>query len=72
MKHTKSKSSRGLVTKRIVYRNRQRPHDRPQELRIDVRRDEIVDTDHAAVMVAVRTSVSLNNVKIVEISGVDR
>ncbi len=34
MKHTKSKRSRGLVTTRIVYGDRRRPHDRAQELKV--------------------------------------
>lgn len=72
VKHTKSKSRRGLVAKRIVYRNRRRPHDRPQELKIDVRRDETVDTCDAAAMVAVRTSIPMSNVKIIEIVGLER
>lgn len=72
MKHTKSKSRRGLVTKRIVYRDRRRPHARLQELKIDVRRDDIVDPAYAAAMVAVRTSTPLNNVAIIAITELDR
>lgn len=71
MKHTKSKSRRGLVTRRIVYRNRERPHDRPQQLNVDVRHGETVDPDYAAAMVAVRTSIPLRNVKIIKIMELD-
>lgn len=67
MKRTKSKKSRGLVTRRIVYRNRQHPGDRPQEVKIDVRRGERVDNDYAAAMVAVRTGTPLADVAILEI-----
>lgn len=69
MKHTRSKSSRGLVTRRIVFTNRKRPRDRPQKMEVDVRRNETIDEDYAAAMVATRTSVALADVKIVEITG---
>lgn len=69
MKHTRSKSSRGLVTRRIVFTNRKRPRDRPQEMEVDVRRNETIDKDYAAAMVATRTSMALADVKIVEITG---
>lgn len=55
------------MTRRIVYQNRQRPHDRPPELKVDVRRGETIDDDYAAAMVAVRTSVRLEDVKIVKV-----
>jgi len=71
VKRTKSKRAGGLVTRRIVYGNRLCPHDRPQELRVDVRRGELIDTDYAAAMVAVRTSLSLHNVKIFAIEGAE-
>ncbi len=32
MKHTKSKKSRGLVAKSIVYKSNKHPHDRSREL----------------------------------------
>lgn len=50
MKHLKSKSRRGLVTRRIVYRNRAHSRDRPQEIRADVRRGEVIDAGYAAAM----------------------
>ncbi len=62
VKRTKSKRSRGLVTRRIVYQNHQHPHDRPQELKVDIRDGETIDADYAAAMVAVRTGISLHNV----------
>lgn len=68
MKHTKSKSSRGLVTMRIVFKNRKRLHDPPQELKVDLLRGERIDESYAAAMVAVRTSTPLADVKIVEIT----
>ncbi|MGH3903943.1 MAG: hypothetical protein ACRDTE_07130 [Pseudonocardiaceae bacterium] len=68
MKHTKSKNSRGLVTRRIVFKNRKRPHDRPQELTVDLRRGERIEESYAAAMVAVRTSTPLADVKIVHIA----
>lgn len=71
MKHTKSKKSRGLVTKIIAYKSSKRPHDRPQELKVDVPRGEIIDPSYAAAMVAVRTSIPLEDVNIVKIAGVD-
>lgn len=66
-KRTKSKRSRGLVTRRIVYRNRKHSEGRPQEVKIDVRRGERVDTDYAAAMVAVRTGTPLADVTIIEV-----
>jgi hypothetical protein len=70
VKHTRSKTKRGLVSQRIVYRDRLRPHQRPQELTIDVRHGEVLDADHAAAIVAVRTGTSLRTVSIVAIAGV--
>lgn len=68
MKHQrKSKAQRGLVTRRIVYANRRRPHDRHQELTVDIRNGEFVDDDYAAGMVAVRTTMALADVRIVRI-----
>jgi len=69
MKHTKSKAQRGLVTRRIVYANRRRPHDRHQELKVDVRSGTIIDMDYTAGLVAVRTPLHLADVKIIEIEA---
>ncbi|HEU0087640.1 MAG TPA: hypothetical protein VFQ77_08315 [Pseudonocardiaceae bacterium] len=71
MKRTRSKKRRGLVTRRILYLNRQHPHDRPHELKVDLRRGEEIDNDYATAMVAVRTGLSLENVQIVEIREPD-
>ncbi len=71
MKHTKSKKSRGLVARSIVYKSDKRPHDRSQELKVDVPRGEIIDASYAAAMVAVRTSMPLEDVNIVKITGLD-
>ncbi len=71
MKHTKSKKNRGLTTKIIVYKSNKRPHDRPQELKVDVPRGELIDASYAAAMVAVRTSLPLTEVNIVTIAGLD-
>jgi hypothetical protein len=67
VKRMKSKISRGLVTRLILYQNRQRPGDRPQELKVDVRLGETIDDDYAAAMVAVRTSLPLEHVKVVKV-----
>lgn len=67
VKRTRSKKSRGLVTRRIVYRNRQCPDARLQEVKIDVRRGESVDADYAAATVAVRTGIPLAYVLIIAI-----
>ncbi|MGQ0778137.1 MAG: hypothetical protein ACT4NY_27620 [Pseudonocardiales bacterium] len=66
-KHPKSKQARGLETRRIVYGNHRRPHDKPQELKVDVRCGEVIDEDYAAAMVAVRTTLPLADVRIVKI-----
>lgn len=68
MKHPKSMESRALETWRIVYGNRKYPHDGPQELKIDVRRGEVIDEDYATAMVAARTTVPLADVRIVRIT----
>lgn len=68
MKYPKSKESRALETWRIVYGNRRRPHDNPQELKIDIRRGEVIDDDYAAAMVAARTTLPLADVRIVRIT----
>jgi ADP-ribose pyrophosphatase YjhB (NUDIX family) len=64
MSKRKSKTARGLVTRRIVYTSRQRPDDRPQEIKVNVRRGTIIDLDYAAAMVAIRTHLSLNDVRV--------
>jgi len=66
-KRPKSKAQRGLVTVLIVYASLKRPHARNQELKVDVRRGTTIDMDHAAGLVAVRTSLSLSEIRIVEI-----
>lgn len=68
MKHPKSKAARGLVTRTSVYRDRTRPHSREQQLKVDVRRDEVIDLDYAAAMVAVRTTLALADVRVVRIT----
>lgn len=68
-RHTKSKASRGLVTRTIVYRDdRNPPGGRPLTLKVDLRRDEYLDTDHATAMVAARQGVPLVNVRVIEIT----
>jgi hypothetical protein len=67
----KSKKSRGLAIRIIVYKSNKRPHDRSRELKVDVPRGETIDASYAAAMVAVRTSMPLAEVKIVKISGLD-
>lgn len=71
MKRTKNKAARELVTRRIVYRNHKRPHDRPRELKVDVSRKEAIDADYAAAMVATRTTTSLADVTVLEIGEPD-
>lgn len=66
-KRTKSKAQRGLVTHRIVYANRRYPHLRNQELKVDVRRGTAIDDDYARGMIAVRTPLPLNDIRIVRI-----
>lgn len=68
MKRPRSKASRGLETRCIVYGNRRRPHDKPQELKVDVRRGDVIDDDCAAAMVAARTTVPLADVRILKIT----
>lgn len=68
MKYSKNAESRALETWRIVYGNRRSPHDNPQELKIDVRRGEVIDDDYAAAMVAARTTLPLADVRIVRIT----
>ncbi len=63
----KSKVQRGLETVLIVYASRKRPHACHQELKVDVRRGTTIDTDHATGLVAVRTTLPLDEVRIVKI-----
>lgn len=67
MKRPKSKAQRGLVTQRIVYASRRSPHARHQELKVDVRRGTVIDMDYATALVAVRTPLPLNEVRIIKI-----
>ncbi len=71
MKRTRSKKSRGLTTRSIAYKSNKRPHDRSQELTVDVPRGEIIDASYAAAMVALRTGMPLTEVNIVKIAGSD-
>ena len=64
----KSKEARGLETRRIVYCDRRRPHDKPQELKVDVRRGDVIDDDYAAAMVAARTTMPLADVRIIRVT----
>ena len=68
-RRTKSKAQRGLVTHRIVYASRKYPHARHQELKVDVRRGTVIDVDHATGLVAVRTTLPLDEVRIVRIES---
>ena len=57
---TKSKATRGVVTYRIVYASRKYPHARNQELKVDLRRGEAIDTEYAGVdIVAARSPLAL-------------
>lgn len=67
-KRPKSKTQRDLVTVLIVYASRNRPHAPPQELKVDVRRGAVIDTDHATGLVAVRMGLPLSEVQIVKIA----
>lgn len=66
-KRTKSKAQRGLVTHRIVYASRTYPHSRNQELKVDVRRGTDIDTDRAVGLVATRTPLALDEIRIIRI-----
>lgn len=65
---SKSKQARGLETRLIVYGDRRRPHVRHQELKVDVRRGEVIDDDYAAALVAARTTTPLADVIIIKVS----
>ncbi|MGH3925476.1 MAG: hypothetical protein ACRDTT_21905 [Pseudonocardiaceae bacterium] len=68
MSRTKSKAARGLITRKIRYRDRRNPPDsRPQDLKVDIRRGDHIDNDQAAAMVAARMGVPLTQVKIIEV-----
>lgn len=71
MRHTarKSKKRRGMVARSITYTSTKRPRDRPRELIVDIPPGEIIDTDYAAAIVAVRTGIPLAEVTIVTITG---
>lgn len=64
-KQLKSKAQRGLVTFRIIYANRRHPHARNQELKVDLRRGTVLDTDYAVGLVALRTPLALEDIRIV-------
>lgn len=68
MKRMKNKERRGLETRCIIYGDHRRPRDKPQELKVDVRRGEVIDDDYAAAMVAARTTVPLTDVRIIRIT----
>jgi hypothetical protein len=67
VKHTKSKAQRRLVSRRIVYADRRRPHAPHNHLTVDVRNGTIIDMDYAVALVAVRTPLPLADVKIIKI-----
>jgi len=69
MKRQNSKVARGLETRRIVYTSRKRPDGRHQEIKVDVRCGTIIDMDYAAALVAVRSSLSLADVRVVRIEA---
>jgi len=66
-KRPKSKAERGLVSMRIVYASHGLPRARHQELKADVRPGTVIDVDHATGLVAVRTTMPLNEVRIISI-----
>ncbi|MGH3912234.1 MAG: hypothetical protein ACRDTC_02300 [Pseudonocardiaceae bacterium] len=68
-KRPKSKAAKGLETRRIVYGDHRRPRNRPQEIRVDVRRGEVIDEDYAVAVVAARTTLPLDQVRIIRISA---
>lgn len=61
--------SRGLETWTVVYGDRRRPHATHQQLKVDVRRGEVIDADYAAAVVAVRTTVPLAEVFVVKVTA---
>ncbi len=71
MKRQKSKAQLGLVTQRIVYASRKYPRVRSQELKVDLRRGTVIDTEYATALVAVRTTLPLNEVRIIRVEMCD-
>lgn len=68
VKHTRTKKNQGLVTTIITYRDGRHPHSSPPlKLTVDVQRDDVLDGDYLAAMVAVRTGTPLNQVRITEV-----
>lgn len=68
-RRTKSKASRGFVTRTIKYRDSRSPtHVRPQEIKVDMRDGATLETEHAAAMVAVRVGIPLLNVRVLKIT----
>ncbi|MGH3929776.1 MAG: hypothetical protein ACRDTF_07345 [Pseudonocardiaceae bacterium] len=72
MGQTRRKRRRMLVTKRIVYQSHKRPHERPKELTVNLPPGEMIDAGYATGMVAVRTGMPLENVRIVKIVDLDK
>jgi hypothetical protein len=66
-RHTRSKASRGIVTRTIRYQDRRNPPGRPQTLKVDLRRGEHLDAEYAAALVAARAGVPLAQVTVLEI-----
>lgn len=69
MKHLKRKKNRSPTTTHIVYRDHRHPHDRPQQITTDAHRPDLIDMGYAAAVVAVRTSIPLNQATIIKIVG---
>ncbi|MGH3914034.1 MAG: hypothetical protein ACRDTC_11610 [Pseudonocardiaceae bacterium] len=63
----KCKEQRDLETILIVYASHKHPHARNQEIKVDVRHGTTIDTDHATGLVAVRTPLPLDEIRIVKI-----
>lgn len=69
MSHAKRKKRIRLVTRRIIYRSHKRPHDSPQELKVDLPHAVEIDADYAAGLVASRTTMPLADVHIIKVVG---
>lgn len=68
MKPTRKKKTQALVTKIITYRDGRHPASSPPlSLTVDVHRDEVLDADYLAAVVAVRTGTPLTQVRIIEV-----
>lgn len=67
MKHLRRKKNRSLVTSRIVYTDRRFPEMRPETLVADLHQGEVIDDGYAAAVVAVRTGIPFNQVRIVAV-----